>query len=188
MSTTDFSMMSYIGKVITYISQENIFVHDKTKQKNLDFLLVIYHLMNIYGTLMIYLTKTDRIPLVKPGMKQILLKSGRTFADSSSRRIFWLQWVGLQQWMFKEELIWIILINWWSPGPSNCVSEKIYRWNREMVRRKNEWDFSVAWLWDEGEIRVQDGTQCSLWVQEDGMVFSKGIIGTAMRRTAGAQF
>lgn len=32
---------------------------------------------------MIYLNKTDCIPLVETDMKQILLKSGMTFADSS---------------------------------------------------------------------------------------------------------
>lgn len=43
--------------------------------------------MNIYGTLVIYLNKTDCIPLVETDMKQILLKSGMTFADSSFKSI-----------------------------------------------------------------------------------------------------
>ena len=42
--------------------------------------------MNIYGMLMIYLNKADCIPLVEPDMKQILLKSGMTSADSSFKK------------------------------------------------------------------------------------------------------
>lgn len=39
--------------------------------------------MNTYRTLMICLNKTDYIPLVEQDIKQILSKSGMTFADSS---------------------------------------------------------------------------------------------------------
>lgn len=78
--------MSYIGEVITYIHKKMYLCMVKqTKTKTLIFLLLIYHLMNIYGTL-INPNKTDCIPLGEPDVKQILLKRGMTSADSSFKK------------------------------------------------------------------------------------------------------
>lgn len=81
-------MMSYIGKIITYISQENIFVHGKTKQKTLDFsschLSFNEHIWNTYD-----LPEQNRLHFLGKARHE-------TDTFEKWQDCHWLQWVGQQ--------------------------------------------------------------------------------------------